>query len=83
MMSLISFALPVMGCFAVLIAVIWWQGRRIASQKNQMAELHRKNNALTEELNYANTRKNIEQSTTQLSDAAVFDSLQQSGYYRD
>lgn len=60
-----------------------WQGKQIAKQKQQIAEIKAEAKAIAEEMDNAEQRKQIEQANRRLSATGVDDQLQSKGYFRE
>lgn len=83
MTELLSVALPVMGCFAVLVVVICWQGRKNSRLNQQNQQLKKSQTAQKRELHNVQIRKTIRHENATAARAELDARLSEHGYYRD
>lgn len=83
MTGLLSFILPMMGCFAVLLLVIWWQSRKNSRLQQENQQLQQGVRRYAQELQQVKQRQTIRHQNATASRAELDVRLSKRGDYRD
>ncbi len=67
----------------LLLGVIRYKSHQVTKARHRIHTLETHNQMLQQELNHANTRKDIEQDNRGLSNSAIDERLHDAGYLRD